>query len=66
MYKWIKKHIKNYGKNDIEIYKKIITIGNEEDAIKLAQNQYNLYKKKSLEEWGCCSNVFSLVEKLKS
>lgn len=62
----LKKHIKNYCKNDIEIYKKLITIGNEEEAIKLAQNQYYPYKKKPLEEWGCCSNVFSLVEKLKN
>ena len=61
----LKRHIRNYNKNDKDIYNTINFFGNEETAIKLAKEEFKPYKNKNLYDINNATNIYELIEEIK-
>lgn len=61
----LQKHIRNYNKNDVNIYSIITSEGDEKNAIKLAKEEFKPYKNKSLYDINNATNVYELIEEIR-
>ncbi len=67
--KLLKNHLQGYDKNDADIYKKVITQGNVNDAIRRAKERIKYYENQNIKtpsKMKAASTVYKLVEVLQS